>query len=81
LSVNLDQGDFPLFSTVKCSGAIVKSGHIHAFRASVLGANDGLLSTASLLAGVAAGRASHEQILLAGAAALVAGAFAIAAGE
>lgn len=50
-------------------------------RASVLGANDGLLSTASLLTGVAAGRASHEQILLAGAAALVAGAFAMAAGE
>ena len=56
-------------------------GNIGWLRASVLGANDGLLSTASLLAGVAAGRASHEQILLAGAAALVAGAFAIAAGE
>ena len=47
----------------------------------MLGANDGLLSTASLLAGVAAGRASHKQILLAGAAALVAGAFVMAAGE
>ena len=50
-------------------------------RASVLGANDGLLSTASLLAGIAAGQASHEQILLAGVAAMVAGAFAMAAGE
>ena len=50
-------------------------------RAGVLGANDGLLSTASLLAGVAAGQASHEQILLAGVAALVAGAFSMAAGE
>jgi VIT1/CCC1 family predicted Fe2+/Mn2+ transporter len=50
-------------------------------RASVLGANDGLLSTASLLAGVAAGQANHEQIFLAGVAALVAGAFAMAAGE
>ncbi|OYV73369.1 MAG: hypothetical protein B7Z70_13390, partial [Acidithiobacillus ferrivorans] len=50
-------------------------------RASVLGANDGLLSTASLLTGVAAGQASHEQILLAGVAALVAGAFSMAAGE
>ncbi|MHB1579818.1 MAG: VIT1/CCC1 transporter family protein [Acidithiobacillus sp.] len=45
------------------------------------GANGGLLSTASLLTGVAGGRASHEQILLAGAAALVAGAFVMAAGE
>ena len=50
-------------------------------RAGVLGANDGLLSTASLLAGVAAGQANHEQIFLAGIAALVAGAFAMAAGE
>ncbi len=50
-------------------------------RASVLGANDGLLSTASLLAGIAAGQANHAQVLLAGIAALVAGAFAMAAGE
>ncbi|MDA8114022.1 MAG: VIT family protein [Acidithiobacillus sp.] len=56
-------------------------GNIGWLRASVLGANDGLLSTASLLAGMAAGRASHEQILLAGVAALVAGAFSMAAGE
>ncbi len=56
-------------------------GTIGWLRAGVLGANDGLLSTASLLAGVAAGRASHAQVLLAGVAALVAGAFAMAAGE
>lgn len=50
-------------------------------RAGVLGANDGLLSTAGLLSGVIAGQANHDQILLAGIAALLAGAFSMAAGE
>lgn len=50
-------------------------------RASVLGANDGILSTASLLIGVAAASTSREPILLAGLAGLVAGAFSMAAGE
>ncbi|MFC1689657.1 VIT family protein [Pseudomonadota bacterium] len=50
-------------------------------RAAVLGANDGIVSTASLIIGVAAANTSHENILLAGAAGLVAGAMSMAAGE
>lgn len=50
-------------------------------RAAVLGANDGLVSTASLIVGVAAANASHGAILTAGVASLVAGAMSMAAGE
>lgn len=50
-------------------------------RAAVLGANDGIVSTASLIVGVAASSASRSEILIAGAAALVAGAMSMAAGE
>ncbi|WP_301102367.1 VIT family protein [Propionivibrio sp.] len=50
-------------------------------RAAVLGANDGIVSTASLVVGVAAASASHSSILLTGVAALVAGAMSMAAGE
>jgi VIT1/CCC1 family predicted Fe2+/Mn2+ transporter len=50
-------------------------------RAAVLGANDGLVSTASLVVGVAAAAASHGAILVAGVAGLVAGAMSMAAGE
>src|SRR5512134_1249349 len=50
-------------------------------RAAVLGANDGVVSTASLLVGVAASHASPGQILVAGVAGLVAGALSMAAGE
>lgn len=50
-------------------------------RAAVLGANDGIVSTASLIIGVAAASTSHENILLAGVAGLVAGAMSMAAGE
>ena len=50
-------------------------------RAAVLGANDGIVSTASLIIGVAAAGATHENILLAGVAGLVAGAMSMAAGE
>ena len=50
-------------------------------RAAVLGANDGIVSTASLIIGVAAASASKENILLAGVAGLVAGAMSMAAGE
>jgi len=50
-------------------------------RAAVLGANDGIVSTASLIIGVAAANASLENILLAGVAGLVAGAMSMAAGE
>lgn len=50
-------------------------------RAAVLGANDGLISTASLMAGVAAAQASGSSILTTGVAGLVAGAMSMAAGE
>lgn len=50
-------------------------------RAAVLGGNDGIVSTASLLMGVAAANASREGILIAGIAGLVAGAMSMAAGE
>ncbi|QDL37053.1 VIT1/CCC1 transporter family protein [Rhodoferax sediminis] len=50
-------------------------------RAVVLGANDGIVSTASLVLGVAAAHATHNSILVAGVAGLVAGAMSMAAGE
>jgi vacuolar iron transporter family protein len=50
-------------------------------RASVLGANDGIVSTSSLLLGLAAAHSSHSALLLSGTAALVAGAMSMAAGE
>jgi len=50
-------------------------------RAAVLGANDGVLSTASLVLGVAAAHGSHASILVAGVSGLVAGAMSMAAGE
>jgi len=50
-------------------------------RAAVLGANDGIVSTASLLLGVTSAHGSHEAILIAGLAGLVAGAMSMAAGE
>ena len=50
-------------------------------RAAVLGANDGIVSTASLIVGVAAAASSRGEVLLAGVAGLVAGAMSMAAGE
>lgn len=50
-------------------------------RASVLGANDGLISTASLLMGLAAAEPNHQTLLITGIAALVSGAVSMAAGE
>jgi VIT1/CCC1 family predicted Fe2+/Mn2+ transporter len=50
-------------------------------RAAVLGANDGIVSTASLLVGVAAAQASRGEVLVAGVAGLAAGAMSMAAGE
>jgi len=50
-------------------------------RAAVLGANDGIVSTASLIVGVAAATANQNDVLIAGVAGLVAGAMAMAAGE
>jgi VIT1/CCC1 family predicted Fe2+/Mn2+ transporter len=58
-----------------------RSHRIGWLRAAVLGANDGILSTASLVIGVAAAQSSHSAILLAGVAGLMAGALSMAAGE
>jgi VIT1/CCC1 family predicted Fe2+/Mn2+ transporter len=63
-----------------------KNEHHHSdrigwLRAAVLGANDGILSTSSLVLGVAAAQGSHRNLLIAGMAGLVAGAMSMAAGE
>jgi VIT1/CCC1 family predicted Fe2+/Mn2+ transporter len=58
-----------------------KLRHIGWLRAAVLGANDGILSTASLVIGVAAADAGRGAVLIAGVAGLVAGAMSMAAGE
>ncbi|MDO8703945.1 MAG: VIT family protein [Sulfuricaulis sp.] len=58
-----------------------RTQHIGWLRAAVLGANDGIVSTASLVVGVAAADATHNAILVAGVAGLVAGAMSMAAGE
>ena len=58
-----------------------RSNRIGWLRAAVLGANDGIVSTASLVVGVAAAGAARRDILLAGVAGLVAGALSMAAGE
>ena len=57
------------------------SSRIGWLRAAVLGANDGIVSTASLVIGVAAANAARGEVLLAGMAGLVAGAMSMAAGE
>ena len=55
--------------------------HMRWLRAAVLGANDGLISTASLVVGVSAAGAARAAVLIAGVAGLVAGAMSMAAGE
>jgi VIT1/CCC1 family predicted Fe2+/Mn2+ transporter len=57
------------------------SGRIGWMRAAVLGANDGILTTSSLVLGVAAAHATHRNLLIAGMAGSVAGAMSMAAGE
>ena len=56
-------------------------GRIGWLRAAVLGANDGIVSTSSLVVGVAAAAAGKPEVLLAGFAGLAAGALSMAAGE
>ena len=58
-----------------------RTARIGWLRAAVLGANDGIVSTASLIVGVAAANAGRGEILLTGVAGLVAGAMSMAAGE
>ncbi|HIK17992.1 MAG TPA: VIT family protein [Leptolyngbyaceae cyanobacterium M33_DOE_097] len=58
-----------------------RTGRIGWLRAAVLGANDGIVSTASLIVGVAASHTTRSGVLVAGVAGLVAGAMSMAAGE
>lgn len=58
-----------------------RTARIGWLRAAVLGANDGIVSTASLVVGVASAAATRHEVLLAGVAGLVAGALSMAAGE
>jgi VIT1/CCC1 family predicted Fe2+/Mn2+ transporter len=58
-----------------------KSERIGWMRAAVLGMNDGIVSTGSLIVGIAAAHSTHQQILVSGVAGLVAGAMSMAAGE
>ncbi|MBE0474422.1 VIT family protein [Rhodoferax sp.] len=58
-----------------------RTQHVGWLRAAVLGANDGIVSTASLILGVAAASATQGPVLVAGVAGLVAGAMSMAAGE
>jgi VIT1/CCC1 family predicted Fe2+/Mn2+ transporter len=58
-----------------------RTQHVGWLRAAVLGANDGIVSTASLVVGVAAAAADRSGVLVAGVAGLVAGAMSMAAGE
>src|ERR1700758_4062759 len=58
-----------------------RTEHTGWLRAAVLGANDGILSTASLVLGVAAAQGTRSSVLVAGVAGLVAGAMSMAGGE
>lgn len=58
-----------------------RSNRINWLRAAVLGANDGIISTASLIVGIAAAHTTEHNIIIAGIAGLVAGAMSMAAGE
>jgi VIT1/CCC1 family predicted Fe2+/Mn2+ transporter len=58
-----------------------RSERIGWLRAAVLGADDGIVSTASLVVGVASAASTHQAVLVAGIAGMVAGAFSMAAGE
>jgi len=68
-------------NTFETPNHLHRSHRVGWLRAAVMGANDGIVSTASLLIGVAAATASHPEIMLAGVAGLVAGAMSMAAGE
>src|ERR1051326_4760483 len=65
----------------KLHGEVHRSGRAGWLRAAVLGSDDAIVSTASLMIGVAASSASKEAVLVAGAAGLVAGSMSMAVGE
>jgi vacuolar iron transporter family protein len=78
----LQRGDtMHFFETVNPHAERHRGQHAGWLRAAVLGANDGLVSTASLMVGVAASGATAATVLTAGAAGIAAGAMAMAAGE
>jgi VIT1/CCC1 family predicted Fe2+/Mn2+ transporter len=66
---------------IKSHAEVHQSGRAAWLRAAVLGADDAIVSTSSLMIGVASSSASQTAILLAGVAGLVAGAMSMAAGE
>jgi VIT1/CCC1 family predicted Fe2+/Mn2+ transporter len=68
-------------SESRAGGAVHRSGRVGWLRAAVLGSDDAIVSTASLMLGVAATSASKEAVLVAGVAGLVAGAMSMAVGE
>ncbi|MHB8313075.1 MAG: VIT1/CCC1 transporter family protein [Candidatus Dormibacteria bacterium] len=70
-----------MFPRSEPSGENHRAGGTGGLRAAVLGADDGIVSTASLMLGVAASRASHAGVITAGIAGVVAGAMSMAAGE
>ena len=67
--------------TIRRHSEVHRVARIGWLRAAVLGANDGIVSTASLIVGVAAASATSSSVLVAGVAGLVAGAMSMAAGE
>ena len=67
--------------SIEAPNHLHRSHRVGWLRAAVMGANDGIVSTASLLIGVAAAAVSHGDVILAGVAGLVAGAMSMAAGE
>jgi VIT1/CCC1 family predicted Fe2+/Mn2+ transporter len=67
--------------TTSNAGEQNRTDRIGWLRAAVLGANDGILSTASLVLGVAAAHGTHSNVLVAGVTGLVAGAMSMAADE
>ena len=68
-------------SDKKTEHIATSSNELNKLRAAVLGANDGIVSVAGLVLGVAGAAASKETILVAGVAGLVSGAISMAAGE
>jgi VIT1/CCC1 family predicted Fe2+/Mn2+ transporter len=76
-----DRGLKPQVQRIAVPSELHRSGRIGWMRAAVLGANDGLISTSSLIVGVASAEPSRAAVLLAAVAGLVAGALSMAAGE
>jgi VIT1/CCC1 family predicted Fe2+/Mn2+ transporter len=81
LRIDLGQGPEKRMSRLRVHPEFHNVARVGWLRAAVLGANDGIVSTASLIVGVASAAAPPGDVLIAGVAALVAGAMSMAAGE